>query len=82
VKDVKATTLPRCDVCKKPGCGVYNTPTKQFGPCGGKWANMCGPCFDDYGLDTSVTERRVLPKSNDPAGGWGARNGAIVQTGR
>lgn len=52
--------LPNCDVCKKPKCGVFNTPTKVLGPCGGRWANMCGPCFDDYGIVSSVTEKRTF----------------------
>ena len=63
VKDVKVTELPPCDNCNSPGCGVYNSPTRNHGPFAGRWGNFCGPCFRKYGIDTSVTERRVLPPS-------------------
>lgn len=85
MKDVQATELPRCDACGKPGCGVYNAPLdKRKAPVHmlgkGSWANLCGPCFEKCGLDTSVTERRVLPKTHDEPGGWGTSpsTGSIV----
>lgn len=55
--------FPRCDSCNQPGCGVYNAPTSRHPRFGAKWANLCGPCFTKYGLDTSVTELRVRPQT-------------------
>lgn len=52
--------LPPCDLCGSPGCGAFNSPTSKAGAGGGRWANLCGPCFRKHGIDTSVTERRVL----------------------
>lgn len=65
MKDVQATVLPDCDMCPPLGVGVrygfYNAPTRKDSAGGGRWANLCGPCFELVGIDTSVTERRVLP---------------------
>lgn len=66
MRDVQATSLPPCDLCGSQGCGVYNAPTRLGGPFGGKWGNFCEPCFPKVGLDTSVTERRVLPRLEAP----------------
>lgn len=64
MKLVAVETMPPCDLAvaadQEHGVGEYNTPTRRDDPLtGGRWANLCAECFEEHGIDTSVTELRV-----------------------
>lgn len=42
---VKVSVLPKCDIKKEHGDAEVDGAT-TFGP----WANMCGACFDNFGV--------------------------------
>jgi len=75
VEVASRTEIPDCDVCvlidenvSGDGLnirdGIYNAPTHKASPITrGRWANLCEFHFKQHGLDTSVTERRVLVDS-------------------
>ena len=72
--DVEVTKdqIPDCDVCviiddhvagtgENIQAGIYNAPTHKYGQITlGRWANLCEQHFKQHGIDSSVTERRVV----------------------
>lgn len=64
MRDVTVSKIPDCDVCpvfgRAPRSGLYNAPTRPGSGFGGKWGNLCEEDFAEHGIDTSVTERRVV----------------------
>lgn len=66
-RDVRVVEIPPCDICvatdpSDVAPGTYNAPMTGQGQrlFGGSWANLCQSHFDVYGIDSSVTERRIL----------------------
>lgn len=67
MKHVQVARMPECDPCSiTEGAdivadGVYNAPLNAEGKerFGAPWANLCELHFHLYGLDTSVTEKRI-----------------------
>ena len=60
METIRVPRMPDCDVCPDDSkrLGVYNSPTRKESIAGGRWADLCGPHFEELGIDTSVTERR------------------------
>jgi len=64
MKDIKwASQMPKCDFCHLDGGpetdGPIDAPTRRHSPGRGQWANMCARHFEAYGIDTSITTRKV-----------------------
>jgi hypothetical protein len=66
-KTVNVPMMPECDLCSiTEGAdivadGVYNTPlnTEAKARFGANWANLCELHFHLYGVESSITEKRV-----------------------
>lgn len=90
MKRVAVRTMPRCDLSQVDGTGeehgpgAYNSPTRRGDPLtGGRWANLCWPCFAEHGIDTSVTELRVVTPAEVTAIAryWGGERAEARPTG-
>ena len=67
MKEIHVTEIPPCDFAEalpdlegEHGPGLYDAPTKRNSPGRGSWANLCQVCFSLYGIDSSITSKRVL----------------------
>jgi hypothetical protein len=87
--NVEAASIPDCDVCEalegtQTRLGLYNSPTRRDDEAtGGRWANLCAEHFEEHGIDTSVTERRVHymhpNEVHAVARVWGGRGSEVIE---
>ena len=66
MKDVRVAEIPPCSIelmlGDEPRPGLYDSPLKTESQAlfGASWADLCEEHFEEHGLDTSVTVRRVV----------------------